>query len=85
MINNEQYEVLTQHISAVGSDIKDLKGTLANHFKDDADWKKTAEPVLQMGRNVQGFSEVIKWIVYFILSMGGIVGVIYAGIEWLKK
>lgn len=84
-LNHSGYEKLTQQISAIGSDIKSLRLDFEAHYKEDAEWKLEAAPILSMGRNVQGFSAVLKWIIYFIVSTATVVGSLYTGIQWLKR
>lgn len=79
------YEKLTQHLSAVGSDIRALKFALDEHIKNETIWRETAEPVLLMGRNMQGFGRIAKVIAYTLVTGATIIGSIYVGIQWLRK
>lgn len=38
---------------------------------DDNEWKAKAEPVITMGKNVQGFGKVSLYIVGFVASVAG--------------
>lgn len=55
---------------------------LENHFEKDALWKDRAEPVIQMGINVQGFGRVSLYILGFIASVSA---GFYALTNFLKK
>lgn len=55
---------------------------LTNFIEKDTEWKKTAQPVIEMGQNVQGFGRVSLYILGFFAS---ITGAIYGILELLKK
>ncbi len=82
---DEHYENLTQQVSAVGSDIKALKVSFERHHEEDVAWKTMADPVIQMGKAIQGFSTTVKVIAYAILTFAAIMGSIWGGIEWLRR
>jgi len=84
-MTHEQYENLTQHISAVGSDVVDLKIAFKKHFEEDKEWKEDAVPVLKMGKDLQGFGSIAKTIAYIVLTIAALIGSMYAGLSWIKK
>lgn len=52
----------------------------------DAEWKDSAIPVIEMGRNLQGFGKVVLYVVVFVSAVGGaIFTVIELGKKWLQK
>lgn len=88
----ELFEKLTQHFSAVASDVKLLTMAFDNHCREDKEWKDedrvwktSANPVLQMGRDFRTFGNVSKGIMYIIITIGAFVGVLYATINWLRR
>lgn len=79
------YEKMTQHISAVGSEISLLRRDFNTHYQEDKIWKDSAETVIQLGKNIQGFGLVTKWIVGGLLAIASIIGALYTGVEWIRK
>lgn len=46
------------------------------YIKSDMEWKEKAQPVLDMGNNVQGFGKVSLYILGFVASVAGAIAVI---------
>lgn len=40
--------------------------------KGDREWKETAFPIIEMGKNMQGFGKVTLYLVGFAASIGGL-------------
>lgn len=57
----------------VNGKINLLTQKVDNYVKQDNEWKIKAEPVIQMGQQVQGFGKVSLYIVGFVASVGGAV------------
>lgn len=88
----EEAEKLTQNLSGMMSEIKSLRmivdkhiQTANTHYELDAEWKTAANPVLQMGRDFRSFGKISKGILYIVITIGGAIGVLYAGIRYLKS
>lgn len=57
----------------VNGKIDKLHVKLDTYIKEDTEWKNKAEPVIQMGQNVQGFGKVSLYILGFVASVFGAV------------
>lgn len=63
-------EKMGGHIEkAVDSRIQPLSDKLDNYIESDNEWKETAQPVIEMGKSVQGFGKVSLYILGFIASL----------------
>jgi len=70
----EQIKALIRE--TVNGKIDNLHNKLDSYIESDNDWKTKAEPVLQMGKNVQGFGKVSLYIVGFVASVAGAILVV---------
>ena len=61
---------------------KNLEAKLDAYILQDNEWKKRAEPVIQMGMNVQGASKSLLWLGGIILVLGGAYKII---VTWFTK
>jgi len=48
-----------------------FKQEVREYIKRDDEWKLTAMPVIEMGKNVQGFGKVSLYIVGFVAAVAG--------------
>ena len=60
----------------VNGKIDNLHNKIDAYIESDNEWKNKAEPVLQMGKNVQGFGKVSLYIVGFVASVAGAILVV---------
>lgn len=72
----EQYEGLIQSVSdqikiTVNGKIDKINTKLDAYIVDDNEWKKTAKPVIEMGKNLQGFGVVALYILTVLAALGG--------------
>lgn len=58
------------------------KLVVENHYKEDKEWKDSAMPVIEMGRNVSGFGKVSLYVLGFFASA---VGAVMLWFDFLKK
>lgn len=74
-----------QETSGLVADIKTkfhlIDDKIGNYIKEDMKWKEEAQPVIDMGKNIAGFSKVTK----IIIGVGGAIGSLYFGIAWLQN
>lgn len=61
--------------------IHDLSIQLEVYIKQDIEWKKDAAPVIEMGKSLNGFSTVVKWLFGIAISIGSI----WLGIEYIAN
>lgn len=73
-----------QETSGLVADIKTkfhlLDDKIDGYIKDDTKWKKEAQPVIDMGMNIAGFSKVTK----IIVGIGAAIGSIWYGFTWIS-
>lgn len=74
-------EEKSEVIHEISDIVKELRDEFRQHRKEDLEWKTTAMPVIEMGRNVQGFGKVSLYILGFFAS---VMGAIYGIIELIK-
>jgi len=75
-------EKMRGHIEhTIDDKIQPILVKLDKYIDDDNKWKNEAKPVLEMGRNVQGFGKVSLYILGFIAS---VMGAIYGIMEFVK-
>jgi len=55
----------------VNGKLDKMNAKIDNYIFDDNEWKQKAEPVIMMGRNVQGFGKVSLYIVGFVAAVAG--------------
>lgn len=60
----------------VNGKIDRMNDKIDAYIKSDMEWKEKAQPVLDMGNNVQGFGKVSLYIIGFIASVAGAIAVI---------
>jgi CHAD domain-containing protein len=53
----------------VNGKISTLSHKLDNYIESDNEWKKTAQPVIEMGKNVTGFGKVSLYLLGFVASV----------------
>lgn len=59
-------------------DFQDHKAIVYAHFESDKEWKASATPVIDMGKNVQGFGKVSLYVIGFVASVtGAIIGLLH--------
>lgn len=75
-------------ILSIKRDLDNLKvSTDEFHIKNDDRWKENEQrwiealPVIQMGKNIAGFSIVMKWVLAAMVAIGSI----YGGFEWFQN
>ena len=66
----------------INGKISQIKLMMENYIQSDNEWKEQANPVLDMGRNVQGFGKVSLYILGFFAAIAGAVFYI---IDFLRK
>lgn len=50
--------------------------TVDNQWKhEDRQWKDNAQPVINMGKDIQAGNRIISWIATFVASLGSIYGI----------
>lgn len=49
----------------------ELNETVNAYIQDDTAWKKTAQPVIEMGNNARGASTVMLYITGVVIAIGG--------------
>lgn len=80
-MTEEQYQGIKELISdqikiTVNGKIDKLTDMMNNHIKDDAEWKKNAEPIVNAGRNLSGWGRVTLAILGFVaMLVGAITGI----------
>lgn len=69
-------EAIEKHVNGK---IRKLTEEFQNHReedilwkKEDRQWKETAFPIIEMGKNMQGFGKVTLYLVGFAASIGGL-------------
>lgn len=90
-MTEEQYarleETIVKHIHGsvamatekyVNGKIRDLHGEFHNYIKEDNEWKKAAQPTIDLGNNIRGFGKVTVYLL-------GIGATLFAIIKGLKK
>ena len=60
----------------VNGKIDKLNYKLDKYIDDDNAWKKTAQPVIDMGNDTRVFSKVVLWIAGAIVAVGGAIVII---------
>lgn len=61
--------------------IRNVGSRLDIYIKEDTQWKEDAAPVIKMGKNLNGFSAVVKWL--FIVAAA--IGSIWGGVEYIAN
>ena len=74
----DELEHLTNHIEkvvklTVNGKIDRMSDRIDNYIKEDNEWKKKAEPILEMGSNVRSFGKIL---VSLLLLTGTIIGIL---------
>lgn len=72
-IENSIEKTVNGKIRILTEEFREHKTTVNQYIIDDTDWKQKAQPVIQMGENVQGFGRVSLYVVGFIASVTGAV------------
>lgn len=62
-----------------------LNKKLDDYIVSDTEWKKEVTPQIQAVKTVQNFSTASGVIAKAILLIGGVIGMIYGAILWLKN
>lgn len=76
-------EKMKGHIEdTIDDKLKPLSTKLDAYIKADNQWKVEAKPVIEMGRNVQGFGKVSLYILGFLASVSA---GFYTLMAFLKK
>ena len=75
-IENSIEKTVNGKIRILTEEFREHKTVVNQYIKDDTEWKGKAEPVIQMGENVQGFGKVSLYILGFIASVAGAIAVI---------
>lgn len=74
-----------QETSGLVADIKTkfhlLDDKIDNYIKEDKEWKEEAQPVIDMGKNIAGFSKITK----MIIGIGAVIGSIYGLVTWINN
>lgn len=68
--------------STIDKKLKPLEDKLDNYIVSDNKWKEEAQPVIEMGKNVQGFGKVSLYILGFVTSVSA---GFYAFMELFRK
>jgi len=74
-INGKLYKIIEEQ--------KEHKEIVKDYIKEDMEWKSRAEPVIAMGKNVQGFGKVSLYMLGFVASVAGVI--IYILNLWGRK
>lgn len=64
-INGKLYKIMDEQ--------KEHKEIVQDYIKEDMKWKESAQPVITMGQNVQGFGKVSLYILGFVASVAGVI------------
>ncbi len=64
---------VTAKLDKLIDDFHDHKTKMENHIEHSLEWEKDAKPVIEMGKNVQGFGKVSLYILGFFASISGAV------------
>ena len=78
------YERITQHLSAVGSDVKGLRAVVEEHIRRDEEWKHNAMPAIEAWSNLKGFGKVGAILAGGIITAATVIGVFYGLITWIR-
>lgn len=73
-MTDEQYQGLKEMVSdqiriTVNGKIDKITEMMVNHIKDDANWKKEAQPVVDAGKNLSGWGRITVALVAFIAAL----------------
>lgn len=72
--------IMEQHME----DDKIVADRLIQHLAKEEEWKKKAEPVIEMGTNISGFGKITLYLIGFIMAFVGIISAFYAAMNKLK-
>lgn len=61
----------------VNGKIDKITMKLDDYISDDNDWKRMARPVIEMGKNLQGFGIVVLYILSALAALGGAIKVFH--------
>lgn len=61
----------------VNGQFTSFKEEFRAYVSEDIQWKKDAMPVIEMGRNVQGFGKVSLYMVGFVASVAGAIAILF--------
>lgn len=82
-------KAMSDTIKELSINLKDIKigtykltETVNLYIQDDTDWKKTAQPVIEMGNSARGASKVVLYLAGVIITIGGAFEIIR---NFLKK
>jgi len=76
MTSNE-IQQLKKILEELQIELRKSRQEFQNYVIADEAWKKEAQPVIDMGENVQGFGKVSLYILGFVASVvGAIIGII---------
>ena len=81
----EQFETLTKRIEdviqkKVNGKIDGLRNDFNLYVEQDTQWKEDAKPVIDMGKNINGFAKISKVILSLMVAIGSAWGLI----EWIS-
>lgn len=81
----EQFETLTKRIEdiiqkKVNGKIDELRNDFNFYVEQDTQWKEDAKPVIDMGKNINGFGKISKVILSLMVAIGSAWGLI----EWIS-
>ena len=64
----------------VNGKIDNIDKKLSDYIKTDTAWKVEAQPVINMGKNINGFGKISKVILSLMVAIGSAWGLI----EWIS-
>jgi hypothetical protein len=81
----EQFETLAKRIEdviqkKVNGKIDGLRNDFNLYVEQDTQWKEDAKPVIDMGKNINGFGKISKVILSLMVAIGSAWGLI----EWIS-
>lgn len=69
-------EAIEKHVNgkirALTQELKDHRAEDTVWKQEDRQWKENAFPIIEMGKNMQGFGKVTLYLVGFAASIGGL-------------
>ncbi len=69
----------------VNGKIRNIDRKLDEYISDDNEWKKMAQPVVNMGNQARGASVVILWVAGAIIALGGAFEIVHSMYKLFKS
>lgn len=74
------HSIMEQHME----DDKVVADKLMLHLAKEEEWKKKAEPIIEMGSNISGFGKITLYLIGFIMAFVGVISAFFAAMNKLK-